>query len=277
MLKLRIITALVLLPLVVFGTLYASTSSFAIAVTIVVTLAAWEWSRLVGFTNSLVRLLYISVLPAMAYFLFTTPAAGQQLQTAMLSVSVVWLVLLFFINLDPVSHLGRLNKSVYKFVAAILGWLLLTAMWWAFITIHQLEAGPGLIMGLFLLVWSADTGAYFAGRQWGRHKLAPRVSPGKTWEGVFGGLILALCVAALTPYILQLSSPGLPVFMGIAVVTVVISIYGDLLESVIKRVAGVKDSGRILPGHGGILDRIDSLIAAAPVFLSGLLLFGNTA
>ena len=139
--------------------------------------------------------------------------------------------------------------------------------------LHQTYGGE-LLLYLFSLVWIADVGAYFSGRKFGKHKLAPAISPGKTWEGVVGGL-LANLIWIISVY--QLSSGwglGLPEFMLISLATSLISVVGDLFESVLKREAGVKDSGKLLPGHGGVLDRVDSVIAAAPVFVAGFFIVG---
>ena len=134
--------------------------------------------------------------------------------------------------------------------------------------------GGGLLLYLFSLVWIADIGAYFSGRKFGKHKLAPAISPGKTWEGVIGGL-LANLVWIVGVY--QLSSGwdlGFAQFLIISLATSLISVVGDLFESILKREAGVKDSGKLLPGHGGVMDRIDSVIAAAPVFVAGIFIAG---
>jgi phosphatidate cytidylyltransferase len=119
------------------------------------------------------------------------------------------------------------------------------------------------LIWVFMLAWGADIGAYFAGHAFGRRKLAPRVSPGKTWEGVIGGLALALAVCALGAFWL---TPGWVGWLPVIVLLVAVSVFGDLFESVLKRATGVKDSGTLLPGHGGVLDRIDSLLAVLPVF-----------
>lgn len=275
MLKYRVITAIILLPLVVFGVLYTSTEVFALTVALVVSIAGWEWSALSGIKSFVARLTYTAILPIACFLVFNSSAMTSYVDIVMLVASICWLLLALFIMLDPVRQLGEVSKPLYGLLCSVSGLLLLLVMWWAFVSIQRLAGGPYLLLGMFVLVWAADSGAYFAGKKWGRHKLAPRVSPGKTWEGVVGGITLALLVAAFTPYILELTNPGMVDYIIIAAITVSISIYGDLLESVIKRVAGVKDSGRILPGHGGILDRIDSLIAAAPIYLSGLLLLGK--
>ena len=126
-------------------------------------------------------------------------------------------------------------------------------------------------MYLFLLVWGADSGAYFIGRKFGNKKLAPKVSPNKSVEGLYGGIVTSmLIVITVTLLYLNISIPELLLFLILSVLTVFSSVLGDLFESMIKRRAGIKDSGRILPGHGGVLDRIDSLLAAAPIFAAGM-------
>jgi phosphatidate cytidylyltransferase len=146
--------------------------------------------------------------------------------------------------------------------------VVLIAPWVAFMGLRS-EFGPGYVLFLFLLVWAADVGAYFAGRRWGQHKLAPAISPGKTWEGVAGASAATLILALLGAALLD-ESVRWPTFVVVCLITAGFSIAGDLFESMIKRQCGVKDSGSLLPGHGGVLDRVDSLTAAAPVFLLGL-------
>jgi phosphatidate cytidylyltransferase len=149
--------------------------------------------------------------------------------------------------------------------AAIAGFVVLVPAWLALSKLHTYK--PQLMLFLLLLVVAADVGAYFAGRRFGRVKLAPRVSPGKTWEGVGGGILGATIIAIIG--VVWLDMPFWP-FVGLCVLVVFASIVGDLTESLSKRHAGLKDSGTLLPGHGGVLDRVDSITAAAPVFLLGL-------
>jgi phosphatidate cytidylyltransferase len=168
-----------------------------------------------------------------------------------------WVFALIWVAIAP----ARVNRVT----AAGAGLLVLVPAWLALARLHA--AGPQLLLFLILLVGAADVGAYFAGRRFGHNTLAPRVSPGKTWEGVLGGLVAAALLAAVGVWWFKVDAPR---FLALCVVVVVASIIGDLTESLFKRHAGLKDSGRLLPGHGGLLDRVDSVTAAAPVFLIGL-------
>jgi phosphatidate cytidylyltransferase len=147
------------------------------------------------------------------------------------------------------------------------GFLVLLPAWLVPLTLRELPDGKWLTLFLMLYVWGADTGAYFAGHRFGRHKLAPRVSPGKTWEGVAGGLATVLLVAlAAGIYGFGFGPAALALWVALSLFTGLVSVLGDLFESRLKRIVGVKDSGTLIPGHGGVLDRIDAFTAAAPVF-----------
>ena len=150
----------------------------------------------------------------------------------------------------------------------LLGFVIMLGAWLSLVVIQQREDGPLWLLWLFLLVWGADIGAYFAGRAFGRHKLAPQVSPGKTWEGVLGGISLAgiACGGILLAW-----QPGPEAMLLGMFALIFVSVVGDLLVSVAKRATGVKDTGTLLPGHGGVMDRIDSIVAVLP-FLAVVLL-----
>jgi phosphatidate cytidylyltransferase len=154
---------------------------------------------------------------------------------------------------------------------AVAGLVVLLPSWWLLVTLHATARGPALSLTLMSIVWAADVGAYGFGRWLGRRKLAPAVSPGKTWEGVSGGVFVAALVAAGAAQLLSLPVGAL---VALGVVTALVSVLGDLTESLFKRNVGVKDSGSLFPGHGGVLDRFDSFTAAMPLFVIGLIWLG---
>ena len=167
----------------------------------------------------------------------------------------------------------RLDLGPHPLLRLCLGLPVLLPAWLSLVALHgRGHAGPELVLYLLVLVWGVDTAAYFAGRRWGRRKLCPHVSPGKTWAGLYGALLCGLILGAVFGLGAGLVFPEMLLFTLLTLVTVLASVIGDLLESLLKRSAAVKDSGTLLPGHGGVLDRVDSLTAAAPVFVAGLML-----
>jgi phosphatidate cytidylyltransferase len=266
MLKQRVITALILAPLAIWGIWALSSAAFAVAIGVIFSLGAWEWTRLSGLHLRPGRVLY--VLTLMLLMLGTYMLLQQQQNWA----PVIMLVALMWWTLALLTVLAYPQSSVLWRLAAVrgvAGILILLPSWAAMLLLHR-EFGPAFVILLMVLIWGADTGAYFAGRAFGRHKLAPKVSPGKTWEGVIGGVLLALAVAAMATLWLQ-PAGGHAAFLLLVLLTVAVSVLGDLVESLFKRIADLKDSGGLLPGHGGVMDRIDSLTAAAPLFTLGLL------
>jgi phosphatidate cytidylyltransferase len=243
------------------------------ALTIATLIACWEWTDLAGFTSVAIRVLYCVLSAALMGILFycsrllgTHPQSG--LSIAVLSVAAVWwLVALLCVVTFPAS--GSWWGAVIT--RAAIGWLVLVPAWFAFLYLRAQMHGEWLILFMLALVAAADIGAYFSGTHFGRNKLAPAVSPGKSWEGFFGGVLSSVILALLVWYFTRQQLP-LGIWLGVAVVTVLASILGDLTESMVKRYRGVKDSGSLLPGHGGVMDRLDSISAAAPVFALGLLL-----
>ncbi|WP_116812929.1 phosphatidate cytidylyltransferase [Steroidobacter cummioxidans] len=257
MLRQRVITALVLAPFVLLVILWVPHPITAAILALLVAAGAWEWSAFPGFTHRSTRWAYVAFIAAcvvLAWYLGVDSVESNLL----LHASLVWWVLaLLWIGLAP--------ASVNRATAAAAGLFALVPVWIALVRLHA--QGPQLMLFLLLLVVAADIGAYFAGRALGKHKLAPRVSPGKTWEGVGGGLVAAALMAAFGVW--WFSMDTVP-FMALCVLVAIASVVGDLTESMFKRHAGLKDSGNLLPGHGGVLDRVDSVTAAAPVFLIGL-------
>lgn len=273
MLKARLITALLLVPLVFWGVLGLPTPWLSLLVAGVVLAGGWELARLAGIDASVLRLLVVGVLAALLGLLYL-----QQEQPwpdwFILGLALYWsatLLVLLFGGLEVRPQQG------VRPLLLIAGMVLLAGSWLALIRLHGIpQIGPRIMMFFLLLIWIADSAAYFSGRRWGRRKLAPKISPGKTIEGAIGALAGGAVCGLVLGYLgwLKLSLPGLVI---LCVATVAISIGGDLWESVLKRERRVKDSGSLLPGHGGVLDRIDSQIAAAPFFLAGLMLLGAGA
>lgn len=269
MLKQRLLTAAVLIPLFVWGVLALPSTYFAMLLTAVLVVAALEWARLVALPVAARRIFVALIAGGLLFAVYSPPPV--EVIRGIAAAAVLWW--------------GWATVSIFRYQAgakvlpatalggALAGVAVLLPPWLALTALHRDPAtGPAYVLFLFVLVWAADSGAYFVGRRFGRRKLAARVSPGKTWEGVMGGAAASLLVAVAAVFILNVSAAVAPWFVVLCVVVVVISVVGDLLESLFKREAGVKDSGRFLPGHGGALDRIDSITAAAPVFYVGLAL-----
>ncbi len=271
MLKQRILTALVLAPLALWGIWASPLPVFAAILAVIFALAGWEWARLSGLAGVSGRIAYVALLllgMAGLYFGLTV----DNLALAVFVLALVWwsMALMMVLSFPQGSEMWRRSGLA----RGIAGLFILLPAWLALVVLHgQVEDGPGWVILLVMLVWAADTGAYFAGRALGRHKLAPKVSPGKTWEGAAGGLLLALLIALLGSLWLS-PGGGMVAFVVLVLLTIAISVLGDLVESLFKRITDIKDSGGLLPGHGGMLDRIDSLTAAAPLFVLGMVWLG---
>lgn len=266
MLKQRIITAAVLAPLALWGIWALPSQVFAIVIAIIFALAGWEWSRLSGFTRAPGRGFYVAIVVlGMAGIYQLLPQGNWAL--VFLVIALMWWSMALMSVLTYPQGSGLWQHSATA--RGIAGLLVLLPSWAALVVLHE-HMGPGYVILMMLMIWGADTGAYFAGRAFGRHKLAPRVSPGKTWEGVAGGALLAVGIALVGTIWLE-PVGGYVAFLLLVIATVMISILGDLAESLFKRVVNLKDSGGLLPGHGGVMDRIDSMTAAAPLFTLGLL------
>jgi phosphatidate cytidylyltransferase len=257
MLRERVITALLLAPLVLLVIFWVPHVVTMAALALLVIGAAWEWSAFPRFTQYSARALYVAVVAACIVATWWFGVQRDEIDRLIHIALLWWVFALIWVAIAP----ARVNRTT----AAGAGLLVLVPAWLALSRLHAL--GPELLLFLILLVVAADVGAYFAGRSFGRNKLAPRVSPGKTWEGVLGGFAAAALMAAIGVWWFKVDAPR---FAALCIIVVVASIIGDLTESLFKRHAGLKDSGTLLPGHGGLLDRVDSITAAAPVFLVGL-------
>ena len=269
MLKQRVITALILAPLVLWAVLALPSVYLAGIFAIAVLLGAREWAILSGLTQLPGQLLYVLVLAISLYGgVLLLDHAGWFLWFLLACVGW-WVVTIIRLSRFQVNQ----TLSGFSPAQAAEGIIVLATAWTALISVHEYpQDGPLLLVFLLILIWLADIGAYFAGRRWGRVKLAPRVSPGKTREGVYGALLGALLCGIFLAWWQALDIRQAPFAILLCVLTALFSVVGDLFESMLKRLRGVKDSSNLLPGHGGVLDRIDSLTAAAPIFLLGLIM-----
>ena len=267
MLKQRVITALIML-MVFMAALFSSESVFVTLVSAIFILACWEWAGLSGLKTRISRMIYtIVTASAGGWLIWGMHIVGDsELLRGLLIIACTWWVIaLLWIQGYPSSAIIWGKSQVRQ----VMGWFVLLPAWVAAVYLRAEPNGAWLILAVVFIVAAADIGAYFSGRAFGRHKLAPRVSPGKSWEGVWGGLAFAVAVGLS----LQLYFGGYQWFATLAVVvpTALVSVVGDLNESMVKRHRGVKDSSQLLPGHGGILDRVDGLVAAIPVFSLAML------
>ena len=271
------ITALLLGALFLSGLFLLSPHVFAISVGLVVVYAAWEWSDMAGLPGwfwravyTLLMLVALIVVAGLTGFSIQTGLNTAVVKSFLLTGCLWWLIAFFLVRGYPGNEL--LWGSCW--VRSIMGALVLLPTWVAVVALIHLPNGSWLLLMAILIVVFADVGAYFSGRKFGRHKLAPGVSPGKTWEGFVGGLMANVGLAAVLGILLPLSVRDGAWLLVVIVVTSCASVLGDLLESMVKRHRGIKDSGNILPGHGGVLDRVDSVTAALPVFSLFLLVTG---
>jgi phosphatidate cytidylyltransferase len=284
MLLQRIITALILVPLVVLAVFQLPSEYFSLLVALVMLVAAWEWTNLIGINSLLKRglFLFALILPMLWLHFWTQflELAAQVLDwpdirdySGILEWLVIppvlfWILSMILIRNTPAAILKLEIRTRYK---ALIGCLILFAGW-LFLSRLRAFYGTELVLYFLILIWAADIAAYFVGKKFGKTKLAPEISPGKTVQGMYGALIAGGVCAVVLSLIYGFPWMVASDFVMLSILTVLISIYGDLFFSVAKRQRGVKDTGSILPGHGGILDRIDSLIAAIPFFYAGIYL-----
>ncbi len=275
MLKLRVITALILFPLAVSAILLLPESAFAVFVAFIVLLGAYEWAGFARFPSVLAKMAYVLIA---AVIIFSVWLMNFVLPASVMNYIALGFWLLAVILLSGYPDHFKFWRST-NLLVAVTGLFLLTLTWYSLISIHSVKelsfaqttiSGPYLVLSVMMLVWLADTGAYFSGKRFGKHKLAPKISPGKTIEGVLGGLLLAIIVVCLFTLYHGGSAQDYLYIIAISAVSVIFSVIGDLMESMYKRQAKIKDSSNLLPGHGGILDRIDSITAAGPIFFISL-------
>ncbi|WP_375177030.1 phosphatidate cytidylyltransferase [Marinobacter mobilis] len=263
MLKTRVITALILAPIAIGGIFFLPPLGFALFTGVMITLGAWEWANMAGMSKPAARIGYAGLVAAVLFLLYEP-------HSLVLWLALVWWgICLLLVRSYPTGS----NVWSPVPVRALMGLCVLVPAW---VGLNQLRTGSFqfgsidnnllLILYVFFIVWVADIGAYFAGRAFGKAKLAPRVSPGKSWAGVWGGLAAVSVLAVVAAWLADAGVRDGGLLIVASLLTGAVSVLGDLLESMLKRFRGIKDSSQLLPGHGGIMDRIDSLTAAIPVF-----------
>lgn len=257
MLKQRILTAIVALSIVVVVLFALPPLPARIIIAALFLAAAWEWAGFLFAAQQGWRFIYVLFIALLIAVLFPM-MPDAVLVDLVLKASLVWwacaLTWLFFFP-----------TAMPRSVSWICGALVMVPAWLALDFLYRHAAD--LLLFLLLIVWVADIGAYFVGRAFGRVKLAPSISPGKTWEGVIGGLLAVLLLASAGSRVIGIDTP---ILLPFCIAVAMLSVVGDLTVSMFKRSAGVKDSGSLFPGHGGVLDRIDSVTAAAPLFALAL-------
>lgn len=254
MFKQRLLTTLILVPLVLLAIYYASPWLLGGIMLLITAFLGWEWLQLIPLKHVVGKCLFI-----VALFVLIWPAS-YWLNYWIVVDLMFWVMILFAVLTFPASQALWGHRAVVGFACL----LLLPPIAGAISAVYQQNQGRDLIVYLLCLIWATDIGAYLAGKQWGRYKLIPNVSPGKTIEGATGGVFLAIVIAGMG-YI-YFEPAHVFVWFVVAIVTSLISMLGDLFISMLKRRSGLKDTGQIFPGHGGVLDRLDSLIAALPLF-----------
>ncbi|ULJ59565.1 phosphatidate cytidylyltransferase [Wielerella bovis] len=257
MLKQRILTALVLLPLMLLMLFYSGSFLWTAFATLIALLALWEYGRLAGFSFQQQQ----QYLGSTTFFMLTAYLGNWQLPP------FIWAIVFAFWLLAMPMWLNQKWKIAANFRAYLIGWLLMLPFWFALVLLRPDSDHAVHLLAVMLLVWLADSAAYFAGRAFGKHKLAPVLSPKKSWEGVIGGLLAVwIYVSYARGQGWLFAEQSWFVAMFAATILTFVSIGGDLLESWLKRAAGIKDSSNLLPGHGGVFDRVDSLIAVLSVY-----------
>ena len=276
MTKTRLLAALIMAPIAILSVLFVSTPVLAALSAVLFLAALWEWLKLADVDDTLARTILLACNLALMVALVWGSRSAQGGSLALLQLVIVigvvwWLLAMLWLRHYHFASDHDSHARAFKLVA---GSLAVVPAWCALGVIHASEPNghQWLLLALFL-VWAADTGAYFAGRKFGgkvfSRKLAPRISPNKTIEGLLGGLTLALAVAIAGALLIGAGVEHLPAIGAVALATVLFSVVGDLFESMLKRHVGVKDSGNLIPGHGGVLDRLDGVLAALPVFALG--------
>jgi phosphatidate cytidylyltransferase len=278
MTKTRVLAALALTPIAIVGMLWLPTPWLLAAAAVVFLGGLWEWFRLADVEDTLARTILLVVnLALMVAIVWASRMPDGSLSYVLFKLGALigiiwWLLAGLWLSRYRFASDHDTHARIFKLAA---GTLAIVPAWCAAAWIHgDPDHGHVWLFIAVALVWSADTGAYFVGRHYGRHKLSPRISPNKTVEGLIGGIVAGVLVTVALAPLAGATLAQLPAVALLAMVAVAFSVVGDLFESLLKRHVGAKDSGDLIPGHGGVLDRIDGVIAALPVFALGKALLG---
>lgn len=274
MLKQRTLTALVLTPITVAIMLFLPTVAVAAIIAVLCLLALWEWARLAGIPSRPARAAILALNAVV--FVLLWPIREQPAAWYVIGAGLAWwLLALLWMRHSAYAAAPTRDNAAIKLAA---GEFAILPAWLALMQLHgHPDHGHAWALFALVLVWAADIAAFFAGKRYGTTKLAPRISPNKTTAGAWGALAGAVVVALVGGWLLDVRGLALGLLIALALLTVAASIVGDLFESLLKRQANVKDSGAMFPGHGGLLDRLDSLFAALPLFAVGKLLLDLAA
>jgi phosphatidate cytidylyltransferase len=273
MLKQRVMTAVLLLVILIGTVMFLSLPILALLFAIIFLIGAWEWSALAGYQSAKARVSFVLLIAGLmtaSYFycqLQRQPSV-ENIQPILGVTCLWWSISLLWVKGFPTS--AQLWGT--KIMRSIIGILVLVPAWLSLIFLFSYTHGEYLLLFLVSVVAAADIGAYFVGRSWGHHKLARKVSPGKTWEGFYGGIFASALIGGFFWLLAGGKGMSITALLTIVIFTALAAVVGDLVESMLKRHCQLKDSGSLLPGHGGVLDRLDSLTAAAPVFALSLIL-----
>ncbi len=266
MLKKRIITALLLIPLVIACIFLATPLLFLSIALLFILLAGWEWTQLAGITNFAKRFIFLVLLAITLILCLFVPV------DYIVIIAVFWWIIAITLLLLYPKTSSFWGRGLW--IRSLMGFLVLIPCWRALITLQGFS--PILLLYCLILIWGADIAAYFVGRKWGKHKLAPTISPGKTYEGLFAGMLAAGFLSCIGLWLFHIPQGQWVWFFLICILGGgIMTVVGDLFESMLKRQSHLKDSGKIFPGHGGVLDRIDSMTMAIPFFAVFFIYFFN--
>lgn len=257
MLKFRLITALIMIPLVTASIFYLPPLTFLSVAMLVILMAGWEWSQLAGIDHPIKKLTYLVLLALTLVLAISIPVFF------VVFIAITWwVVAILLLALYPKGSAYWGKGSMAR---GFMGLLVLMPCWIGLIILQGFS--PEVLMFCLALIWCVDSAAYFVGKKWGAHKMVPAISPGKSYEGFIAGLIAALLIGILGLWLLEVSPQRSLLFLGLCMFGGgILTVLGDLFESMVKRQSHCKDSGTLLPGHGGIMDRIDSMTTAIPFF-----------